>query len=114
MNEMINLIWAVCIGLGLGGFFYSGLWWTVQKTVSSVHVASWLITSMLIRMSVVLFGFYFMLKNDWLIPAWLALLVCMVAFAMARFVVTRLTHTKAKPKSHSRKGSTSKDTKHAP
>ena len=114
MGELINLTWAACIGLGLGGFFYGGLWWTVQKSVSSAHVALWFLTSMLIRIFAVLIGFYFILKSDWLIPSWQALLVCIVAFATARFIVTRLTYSKPKSESHSLKRSASMDTKHAP
>lgn len=108
MNEFTHLFLIAIIGFSLGVFFYAGLWWTVQKCVSSDHVALLFLSSLLIRMATVLSGFYFMMKQDWLIPSWQGLVFCLVTFALARYVVTRVTYTK--PKASMR---THKDTTHA-
>ena len=59
MNEVLVLAPPLAAGLLLGAFFFGGLWWTVIKGVSSPRPALWFFTSMLLRMSVTLAGFYF-------------------------------------------------------
>ncbi|WP_420935549.1 ATP synthase subunit I [Alteromonas sp. A081] len=109
MSELTNLLLVMLIGLTLGIFFYGGLWWTVQKSISSAHIAWWLLASFLIRTSVVLIGFYFMLKSDWLIPSWQALLIGILSFAGARFGITLISYLMAQSSIDSSKGA-----KHAP
>ena len=64
MNEVLVLAPALAAGLLLGAFFFGGLWWTVIKGVSSPRPALWFFTSMLLRMSVTLAGFYFVGRED--------------------------------------------------
>jgi len=59
MNEFLILAVALAAGLLLGAFFFGGLWWTVRKGVSSKHPVLWFPGSLLLRMSLVLVGFYF-------------------------------------------------------
>ena len=59
MNEFLILVVALVAGLLLGAVFFGGLWWTVRNGVSSKHAALWFLGSMLLRMGIVLFGFYF-------------------------------------------------------
>ena len=86
MNETLTLVLAWVAGLGLGAVFFGGLWWTIRKGVSSRQPALWFFGSLLLRMSVALAGFYFVSGGDWE-----RLLVCLLGFVMARFIVTRLT-----------------------
>ena len=65
MNNFIILALALVVGLVLGTIFFGGLWWTVRKGVSSKHPALWFLGSMLVRMSIVLLGFYFVGRGDW-------------------------------------------------
>ena len=80
MNEL--LILALAAGLLLGAVFFGGLWWTVRKGVLSKHPALWFIGSMLLRMGIVLLGFYFVGREDW--QRWL---LCLLGFILARLVV---------------------------
>ena len=86
MNESMTLLLTAVAGLLLGAVFFGGLWWTVQKGVTSNHPALWFLSSFIARMSVVLAGFYFVGSGHWQ-----RLLCCLVGFLLARLIVTRLT-----------------------
>ena len=86
INEFLFLVPALATGLLFGAFFFGGLWWTVIKGVSSPRPALWFVTSMLLRMSVTLAGFYFVGREDW--QRWL---VCLLGFVLARFAAKWLT-----------------------
>jgi F1F0 ATPase subunit 2 len=58
---------------------------------------------MLVRMSIVLLGFYFVGRGDWQ-----RLVACLVGFIIARFIVMRLTRTPIEPPQ-----STAKEASHA-
>lgn len=92
MNEMWNLIAALMTGLSLGAIFFGGLWWTVRKGFSSKHPAFWFLGSLLLRMSIVLTGFYFIGRGHWE-----GMLTCLVGFFIARLIVTRITRATEKP-----------------
>ena len=72
----------------LGTIFFGGLWWTVRKGVLSEQPALWFFGSLLLRMSIVLAGFYFVSGGHWE-----RLLLCLAGFVIARLVVTRLTRS---------------------
>ena len=103
MNNFIIPAVALVAGLVLGTIFFGGLWWTVRKGVSSKHPALWFLSSMLVRMSIVLLGFYFVGRGDWQ-----RLVACLVGFIIARFIVMRLTRTLIEPPQ-----STAKEASHA-
>jgi len=65
MNETLMLVLAGVTGFVLGAVFFGGLWWTVRKGVSSPRPALWFFGSMLLRMSIVLVGFYFIGSGHW-------------------------------------------------
>ena len=88
MNEFLILVLALVAGLLLGAIFFGGLWWTVRKGISSKSPALWFLGSMVVRMGIVLVGFYFVGRGDWE-----RLVVCLLGFIIARFIVMRLTRT---------------------
>jgi F1F0 ATPase subunit 2 len=88
MNEFSGRVLALLAGLSLGAIFFGGLWWTVRKGVSSKHPALWFLGSMLLRMGIVLLGFYFVGRGNWQ-----RLVACLIGFIIARFCVMRLTRT---------------------
>jgi len=91
MNETLSLVLALVMGVLLGAMFFGGLWWTVHKGVSSKRPALWFFGSLLIRMSITLAGFYFVTGGHWE-----RLLLCLLGFVIARFIVTRLTRSTKK------------------
>lgn len=88
MNEILTLVLVLAAGILLGAMFFGGLWWTVQKGVSSKRPALWFFGSLLLRTSIVLVGFYFIARGGWE-----KLLVCLCGFIVARFVVLQFTQT---------------------
>jgi F1F0 ATPase subunit 2 len=92
MNETLNLVLALVAGVLLGALFFGGLWWTVQKGVSSKRSALWFFGSLLLRMSIALAGFYFVSGGHWK-----RLLACLLGFIMARFIIIRITRAMEKP-----------------
>jgi F1F0 ATPase subunit 2 len=99
MNEPLTLATAGLAGSGLGAILFGGLWWTVRKGVSAEQPALWFFGSLLLRMGVTLAGFYVVSAGHWE-----RLLACLVGFALARPVVTRLTRSsRAIPRRPSRR-----------
>jgi F1F0 ATPase subunit 2 len=86
MHETLILALAGVAGLLLGAIFFGGLWWTVNKGVSSERPALWFLGSLLLRMSIALTGFYFIGHGHWE-----RLLTCLLGFVTARLIVTWLT-----------------------
>lgn len=104
MNETLMLAVAGAAGLVLGAVFFGGLWWTVRKGVSSPRPALWFVGSMLLRTGIVLAGFYLVGAGQLQ-----RLLVCLLGFVIARFLVMRLTRTRVE---HA--NSPAKEVSHAP
>jgi F1F0 ATPase subunit 2 len=88
MNDVISLSVVLMAGILIGGFFFGGLWWTIQNGLTSKNPALWFFGSTLLRLSAALAGFYFIAGTDWR-----KLLICMLGFLIARLLVTRLTRT---------------------
>ena len=86
MNEVLHITLALIVGLALGTFFFGGLWLTVKKAVNAKTPALWFLISSFIRVAVTLVGFYFTANGDLK-----RLLICLLGFLIARFIVTRLT-----------------------
>jgi F1F0 ATPase subunit 2 len=86
MNEIFTLILSLLAGASLGVLYFVGLWWTVQKTVSSSHPALLIFGSLLIRTGMVLTGFYFMSGTHLM-----RLFFCLLGFVATRtFIVKRV------------------------
>jgi len=92
MNEALYLLLALVMGLLLGTLFFGGLWWTIQKGMSSERPALWFLSSLLLRMSLTLAGFYWVARDHWG-----RLLLCCLGFIVARLIVTRLIRTTKLP-----------------
>jgi F1F0 ATPase subunit 2 len=104
MNNFLSLALALVAGILLGAIFFGGLWWTVRKGISSKSPALWFLGSMLLRMGIVLAGFYFVGRGDWR-----RLVSCLLGFIIARFIVMRLTRPQVE-----QQNSATKEASHAP
>ena len=92
MNETLTLAVAWLAGGLLGAIFFGGLWWTVRNGVSSARPALWFLGSLLLRMGIVLAGFYFVSGGQWK-----RLVACLAGFIIARVVVTWLMRPAGNP-----------------
>jgi F1F0 ATPase subunit 2 len=87
MSDFLPLALALLGGGLLGAFFFGGLWWTVQKGVTSELPAFWFLGSLLLRTGAILAGFYLVSQGHWS-----RLVACLLGFVIARvIVVKRLT-----------------------
>lgn len=85
MNEMALLALSAVAGIGLGGLFYGGLWWTVRRGLTSARPGLWFFASSLLRTAVALGGLYAVSADDWR-----RLLGCLFGFILGRVLVTWL------------------------
>jgi F1F0 ATPase subunit 2 len=85
MTEAATLVLASGAGVLLGAGFFGGLWYTVRRGVSSQRPVLWFLSSLLLRTSMVLAGFYLVGGESWS-----RLLACLLGFVIARSIVTRL------------------------
>ena len=81
MNDYWQLILAAVAGLGLGLVFYGGLYFTVTRGLCSRRPALWFTGSFLLRMGLVLTGFYFVSDGHWQ-----RLIACLAAFVVTGVV----------------------------
>lgn len=86
MSETLNWLLAFIGGIALGLFFFGGLWFTIKKGVNAKIPAMWFFVSIVIRTGVVLTGFYYVSA-----VGWQGLIICLIGFIIARFVVTHFT-----------------------
>jgi F1F0 ATPase subunit 2 len=86
MNETLTTMLAGLAGVALGTIFFGGLWWTVRKGASSEHPSLWFFSSGLLRMGIVVAGFYLVGGGQWQ-----RLIGAFVGFMVARFIVMWLT-----------------------
>jgi F1F0 ATPase subunit 2 len=85
MHDVGSLVQAATAGAVLGGMFLVGLWWTVRLIMIANHPVPWFLASLLLRMSAVLAGFYFVGGGHWD-----RLAACFVGFAAARVIAAVL------------------------
>ena len=95
MNDMLSMLPPFAVGLVLGAVFFGGLWWTIRTMLTSPHAALLLVFSAVVRVSIVVTGFYFSSNGQWQ-----RLLACLVGFIIARLAVTWLTRLKQKEEKH--------------
>ena len=86
MNDTLYLLLAFIAGLALGTIFFGGLWLTVKKAFASKIPALWFFSSFLVRIGITLFGFYYIS-----IGSWQRLIICVLGFVSARFIVIYVT-----------------------
>ena len=95
MNEIVYGILAFLTGLILGTVFFAGLWYTVKKAVNAKTPALWFIGSFILRMGIVLLGFYLVAQGHWS-----GLLISVLGFIIARFIVVHYTKSTIKGGKH--------------
>ena len=98
MNETILMILAFAAGIILGIIFFGVLWFTVKKSMTSKIPALWVLGSFFFRVAIVLAGFYFVSSGNWQ-----RLVICLLGFIIARFLVIHFTKSIDKKQMHVKK-----------
>ncbi len=81
------LLGSVAVGLALGAIYLGGLWLTVRSLPTMRQPAFWFLASFVLRVSIVLAGFYVIMQGRWE-----RLIACMVGFLFARTILIRHLH----------------------
>ena len=83
MTPLLPLVLAFAAGLGLGLFYFGGLWLTVRQLPTSRYPVPLLLVSFAGRTAAVVVGFYFVMGGHWE-----RALACLVGFLIVRFALT--------------------------
>jgi F1F0 ATPase subunit 2 len=78
------LLAAMVAGVGLGLFYFGGLWWTTQRLPVSHSPGLLVLVSFAGRTAITLCAFYFVMGGQWQ-----RLVACLAGFILARVVLTR-------------------------
>ena len=65
MNSAFKILAALVEGSLLGALFYLGLWCTVRRGLSSGHPAIVFLVSLVLRVTAVVAGFYYISHGEW-------------------------------------------------
>lgn len=80
----LTLLLAFVAGLGLGLFYFGGLWWTVNRVATAGQPGLLMLGSMLLRGAVVLAGFWLVMDGQLD-----RLIACVVGFFVMRTLLIR-------------------------
>lgn len=83
MSPFLPVLLAFAAGLGLGLFYFGGLWLTVRRLPASRYPVPLLLISFAGRTAAAVVGFYFVMDGRWE-----RALACLVGFLVARIVLT--------------------------
>lgn len=86
MTTIDYLFWGLGFfcGLGIGLFYFGGLWWTLVHLPHRVRPGIWLAASYLFRVSIALFGFWLIMRKSLV-----ALFFSLAGFILMRIVFSR-------------------------
>jgi len=80
MNDLPSLILMFMAGALLAGVYLAGLWFTLRTLHKRRHPALWMVTSMVLRMGLVMFVFFLILDQG----PWQLLLATVAGFITLR------------------------------
>jgi len=83
--ELLPYAVALVAGMGLGIFYFGGLWLTVQRLATARRPGLLSVSSFFVRLGVVLLGFYLVMDGRWQ-----RLLLCLLGFLAVRGILVRL------------------------
>jgi len=99
MNDSVFKFLIFITGLVLGGLFFGGLWFTVKKALVSKKPALWYLGSLVLRVGITLLSFYYVAMGNWI-----NMLICLLGFVIARFIVLSFTKMKDEKMGKLKKG----------
>jgi len=84
MRNGLSLVIVFAAGLALGGFYFTVLWQTVRRLPEASSPAGLLLSSLLLRMGVILPAFYLLMDGQWE-----RIVVALGGFVIMREILTR-------------------------
>ncbi|MGK7874102.1 MAG: ATP synthase subunit I [Xenococcaceae cyanobacterium] len=87
--NLLSVAIAFVIGLGLGLFYFGGLWLTVRRLPTTKSPLRLMLTSFLLRLGISLVGFYLIIRGKLGVQGLAPLLVCVLGFLLIRTILIR-------------------------
>jgi F1F0 ATPase subunit 2 len=75
---------SLIVGMGIGAFYFIGLWWTVRRLPAVRIPALWTFGSFMVRTAACITVFYLAMQGRWE-----NLLMCLAGFTLARLWLVR-------------------------
>jgi F1F0 ATPase subunit 2 len=91
MIDPANMVWLLpmaggfAAGIGLGLIYFLGLWTTIRQLTHQKQTGLLMMTSLVLRLGLVLTGFYFLIG----VVGWQGLLAALLGFTLVRLLLTR-------------------------
>ncbi|MEA3470028.1 MAG: ATP synthase subunit I [Thermodesulfobacteriota bacterium] len=82
----LPLVGGFTAGMGLGLIYFFGLWMTTRGIAQSRNAGLLMISSLALRLGIVLTGFYYLMT--W--TGWQGMVTALFGFALVRLILTRL------------------------
>jgi F1F0 ATPase subunit 2 len=84
MTDILRLFVSFAGGVGLGVFFFGGLWWTIRRAKTAPNPMLLLLGSFIARAVLTLAGFYVLSGGRWE-----QIVVAILGFLVTRFLTVR-------------------------
>ncbi|MDJ0727913.1 MAG: ATP synthase subunit I [Prochloraceae cyanobacterium] len=94
--EFFQIIIAFIVGLGLGLFYFGGLWLTIRQLPVTENPYRLFFSSLILRLGITLFVLYLMLNGQTNLYSVLSLLACFLGFLLLRTIAIILLQPKEK------------------
>ncbi len=85
MEWLLTMSGGFAAGVGLGLIYFLGLWITIRQLTHQKQTGLWMIASLVLRLALVLIGFYFLMGAT----GWQGLLTALLGFTLVRLLLTR-------------------------
>lgn len=83
-STLLSCILALIAGIGLGFFYFGGLWLTIQRLPDTRSPALFMVGSFLTRLILTLLGFFIVMHGSWA-----RLTICVIGLLLTRTLVVR-------------------------
>jgi len=85
MSPLAEMAACLVLGVAMGIVHFGGLWWTVNRGLQAANPAAWFVTSMVLRMALLLGCFRLILHGGWE-----SIAACACGVLLARGAITRI------------------------
>lgn len=85
LNNLVILVMMFVLGALIAALYLSSLWLTVRRIHRGRHPALWLLSSLVVRMGLLLIAFYFIVGDG----HWERLLAALAGFVILRTIAIR-------------------------
>ena len=82
--DLLSTLFSLSMGVGLGGLYFGGLWWTLKGIHQKNRPFGFIAISYLARTGICLVGFWLVLRHGIA-----ALILSLIVFTLVRFILTR-------------------------